>query len=93
MHIFHGLKAFADKMGPNIMASDDRALVDFSPRSRPVVTEVDLEKNFTLVKEMVGCCMEFTFLKPEVKHEIPHLADFEAGLIFPRHPNTSWEPI
>ena len=62
------------------MASPEKQLVHFPERDRPVVTEVDLETNYELVKEMTYACFEQS-LNGTSKNEIPVLSDFEAGYI------------
>jgi len=64
------------------MSTPERALVAWGERQRPVVLEEDVEKNFSLLKELSMACCEKTLGQPlddDVK-EIPFLADFEAGL-------------
>ena len=62
------------------MASPEKQLVHFPERDRPVVTEVDLETNYELVKEMTYACFAQSF-NGTSKNEIPCLSDFEAGYI------------
>lgn len=66
--------------GPAILASDGRELVSFPERERPIITEQDLETNFELIREIACICFEL-HLKPGSTHEIPILAEFEAGCV------------
>lgn len=70
----------SQRWGSTIMASPEKQLVNFPDRDRPVVTENDLETNYELLKELTFACFEHS-LKGTSKHEIPVLADFEAGYI------------
>lgn len=61
-----------------IMQSEDRELVCFPERDRPVLTEQDLESNFELVRDVAYTCFELHLELGSI-HEIPILAEFEAG--------------
>lgn len=61
-----------------IMSTPDRQLVQFEERLRAIITENDLAVNFSLVKDMCYVCFEL-YLQDDATHEIPILAEFEAG--------------
>lgn len=81
LHLYRGLKNFAELRGPEIMSTEERVIVHFPARQRPLPNESDLELNFDLMKEMIACCMEQSLADANSKHEIPNLAEFEAGII------------
>lgn len=64
------------------MSTETRALVGYEDRERPVLNEMDLERNFELVKEVLSACLEFTLVLNPSKDqkEIPFLAEFEAWI-------------
>ena len=82
LHLFDSIKKFCDRHGPTIMSTPERALVAWGQRARPIAVEEDLEKNFVLLKDLIMACCEKTLQHPidDDAKEIPHLADFEAGL-------------
>lgn len=82
-HLYKSLKGYTEKYGPSIMANPDRNLTNFAERDRQVITENDLEQNFSLLKTLAASCFEYTLhhvghVRGVVK-EIPNLAEFEAG--------------
>ena len=81
-HLFRALETYTKKWSPQIMSTESRALVDYEDRERPVLNEMDLERNFELVKEVLSACLEFTLvLNPSTdQKEIPFLAEFEAWI-------------